>query len=161
MCGALSELLDVTLQPSQWVLARLHLRRGGLGILDVDVAAPAHVASFLSSAAGAAENGLPWCRVPPSFFKALAAMEPSSPGHVNALRVLLTVGSPTPRDLDQRKLFEDWCNHEQWTTTHHEAASMLLAGSLPCRSRLLLKLFSATHAGSWLLSPSPRNPSPR
>ena len=52
MRSALTDLLDSSLDEAQWSLARLPVRRGGLGVLDpVTASAPAHVAAFLSSSA--------------------------------------------------------------------------------------------------------------
>ena len=103
---ALGDIPNVTLDETQWSLARLPVRRGGLGILDpVTAAAPAHVAAFLSSAIGASSNDLPSCKVPQSFFTALAIPAQSSPAHVNALRSLVRVGQPVAGDLAQRERF--------------------------------------------------------
>ena len=94
MRSVLSEIVDSSLDDTQWALARLPVRRGGLGILDpVDALAPAHLAAFLSSSAGASSTGLPARKVPQSFFTALTALAQSSPGHVNALRSLVRAGS--------------------------------------------------------------------
>ena len=75
-----NEVFDVVLESTQWALARLPVRQGGLGILDPrDVAAPAHVASFLSSSAGAASYGLPQCKLAGSFFPVSAPALQSCP----------------------------------------------------------------------------------
>ncbi len=64
MRSALNEVLDTSLDATQWSLARLPVRKGGLGILDpLTTVAPAHVASFLTSSSGAHASGLPQCRV--------------------------------------------------------------------------------------------------
>ena len=81
--SALNDILDVSLNETQWALARLPVRRGGLGMLDpISAAAPAHVAAFLFSSCAAASSGLPSCKVQPAFFTALATLGPSSPAHV-------------------------------------------------------------------------------
>jgi len=153
---ALGSILDVALDETQWSLARLPVRRGGLGILDpVSAAAPAHVAAFLSSAIGASSNDLPSCKVPQSFFTALATLAQSSPAHISALGSLVRVGQPVADDLAQRELFEMWSDPHQWTDAVHESASSLLDSSLPLRMPRMRVLASGAHAGSWLLSPTP------
>ena len=160
MRAALNDVLDVALEDTQWALARLPVRRGGLGILDpLTAAAPAHVAAFLSSSAGACSNGLPACKVPQSFFTALAALTQSSPAHATALRTLLRVGQPMDTDIAQRELFESWCQQHLWTDALHECNSALLESCLPTRMRRLRELASGAHAGSWLLSPTPQHQS--
>ena len=158
MRSILSDILDSPLDETQWVLARLPVRRGGIGVLDpVDAAASAHVAAFLSSSVGASSNGLPACKVPQSFFAALTALAQSSPGHVNALRSLLRAGCPVPADISQRELFEAWCEQHQWMDALYESSSGLLESSLPGRMRRMRELASGAHAGSWLLSPTPQH----
>ena len=58
--SALIDNLDASLDDTQWDLAGLPVRRGGLGILDpATVVTPAHVAVVLSSSAAASAGGLP------------------------------------------------------------------------------------------------------
>ena len=160
--STLCDILDTPLDDTQWSLARLPVRRGGLGFLDpVIAAAPAHVAAFLSSSAAAALNGLPACKVRQAFFNALTALAQSSPAHVSAIRTLVRVGLPVPGHMAQRELFEMWCDQHQWSDALHEGLSTLLETSLPIRMRRMRELASGAHAGSWLLSPSPQHHTPK
>ena len=160
--SAFGEILGIPIDPIQWSLTCLPARRGGLGMLDPqDAVAPAHISSFLTSSTGASAHGLPQCPVALSFFRALASLERSSPAHVTALRALLRVGSPVAEDLAQRELFDAWSDQHAWTEALHDFTSNVLNESLPRRMRFMRELTSAPHAGSWLLSPSPRNPSPK
>ena len=162
LISSFNEVFDVNLQPTQWALARLPVRQGRLSILDPrDVAAPAHIASFLSSSAGAAAYGLPKCKIAGSFFRALMQLEASNPAHTKALRVLLREGQPIADDLAERELFETWCEQKQWTDAGHDYSAVLLAGVLPARSKKMRELSSAPHAGGCLLCPSARCPSPK
>ena len=154
--ATLADMLDMPLADTQWALARLPVRKGGLGILDpVTAAAPAHVASFLSSSAGALAHDLPSCEAPQSFFTALASLSQSSPAHASALRTLVRVGHPLAADVAQRELFDTWCDQHQWTGAVHECSCGLLDSTLPLRLRRLRELATGAHAGAWLLAPSP------
>ena len=156
---AFNQLLGVALDPPQWALACLPVKRGGLGILDPkSVAAAAHVASFLVSSVGAHYYELPQCKTPFSFFRALTLLEPSSPGPASALRLLIHPGAPVAADLTQRELFEAWTDQHQWTDSMHDFQSVLLDETLPRRVRVMRELSSASHAGSWLTCPSVRCP---
>ena len=162
MRSALQDILDTALDETQWALARLPIRRGGLGILDpVTVVAPAHVAAFLSSSCAASAGGLPSCKVPQAFFNALATLAQSSPAHVSALRTLLRIGYTVSADLAQRELFEAWSDQHQWTDAALETSSTLLEASLPQRMRKMRELASGAHAGSWLQSPAPGHHTPK
>ncbi len=147
--ATLADMLDMPLADTQWALARLPVRKGGLGILDpVTAAAPAHVASFLSSSAGALAHDLPSCEAPQSFFTALASLSQSSPAHASDLRTLVRVGHPLAVDVAQRELFDTWCDQHQWTDAVHECSCGLLDSALPLRLRRLRELATGAHAGA-------------
>ena len=124
MASALNAMLDVTLDPHQWALARLPVKRGGLGILDPKlIAAAAHVSSFLVSSVGAQTFQLPRCKVPFPFFRAVALLETSSPGTAAALRVLLHPGSPLRGDREKFELYQTSIFGRRRTTISSRASS--------------------------------------
>ena len=105
----LREILDAPLDEAQYTLARLPVRRGGLGILDTVVASA----------------------------PALTVLAQSSPAHVVALRALIRPGHLITADLAQRELFETWTEQHLWTDALNECSSTLLETTLPASVGLL------------------------
>jgi hypothetical protein len=157
---AFGHVLGTPVSMQQWALACLPIKAGGLGFIDPErVVAPAHVASFVGNSMAVLKSGLTPCPVSHEFLRALSLLDASSHSHCCELRGFATVGLHFDASLAEHKSFDPWTQQHFWYDCVMDFNSHLLGQSLPPRMRKMRELSSGAHAGLWLLSPTPHQPS--
>jgi hypothetical protein len=106
----------------------------------------------------ALKYGLPQAEVTHSDLVALSSLEPACRQQCLPLRSLANVGLPLPPSLADNELFESWSEQKTWSTLQDDFNVSILDETLSPRHRKLRELFSGSHAGRWLASPTPKYP---
>ena len=161
LVDSLTSLVGAPVSFSQWGLAALPVRLGGLGLHDPLTVHPgARISSIVATSVGAASFGLPSVEISHGEFLALSALEPACGTLVAALRSNMTLGISLSPEMNHDQLFDSWSSQHAWYSLQTEFSARILDETLPPRERKLRELFSGAHAGEWLTCPTPSFPAP-
>ena len=145
---ALSTIVGSPLSQSQWILASLPSRMGGLGITDpVMLPAAAAVSSFVSLIGAENTTGIRCTRIPPNFVSAARRLSEQTGG--KAALSLLTAISRSDMDPEQFihcGLEPEFASQAFWSNLIHVQAAQTWETNVSDRASRMRSLVSAPHA---------------
>ena len=140
----------ITILASNWILASLPIKEGGLGAQDPSVIQPfAAMASFLKAASSAQDLSLSISSIPRDLIAIIPVMARFAPTLTSYLRAAFGGDVNLDRALSH-PLAEQWVLQESWMSEVHSTTIKAWSGEAADRPSRLRELFSAPHAGSWL-----------